>query len=267
VTAAAALHLRGVGLVRDGRAILAGIDWVVGDGERWVLLGPNGSGKTSLVRIASLYLHPSSGEVEVLGGVLGRIDVRTHRRRIGLVSAALADLLRPGLAALDVVVTARYAALEPWWHTYDDEDRARAAAALERFGVGPLAARTFGTLSSGERQRVLLARALVTEPGLVLRDEPMAGLDLGAREDLVGRLGDLAADPTAPPSVLVTHHVDEIPPGTTHALLLAAGRIVDAGPLDEVLTAPALSATFGIELDRHRDGGRWWARAATAPRS
>ncbi len=188
-----ALSLRGVRLVRDERVILADIDWTVRPGERWVVLGRNGSGKTTIVRIASLYLHPSAGTVDVLGERLGRTDVRVLRRRIGLASAALARELRPTLSALDVVMTAKNAALEPWWHRYDDADRARALQQLDRFGIAAYADRTFGTLSSGEQQRTLLARTLMTEPGLVLLDEPTAGLDLGGREELVGALTVLAA--------------------------------------------------------------------------
>ncbi len=253
------LDLRGIRLVRDGATILDGVDWSVAPAERWVVLGPNGSGKTSLVRIASMWLHPSAGSVEVAGGVLGRVDVRRHRTRIAVVSAAVADLLRPGITVLDAVLTAKHAALEPWWHDYDDADRATASASLERFGVARFAARTFGTLSSGERQRVLLARALAADPAVVLLDEPMAGLDLAAREDLVGRLAALAADPASPPLVLVTHHVDELPPGFTHCLLLRDGRVLAAGPLDDVLTEASLSATFGVPLRLERRHGRWWS--------
>lgn len=255
------LRLAAVRLVRDRTVILDGIDWEVRAGERWVVLGPNGSGKTSLVRIASMWLHPTAGHVEVDGGVLGRVDVRRHRRRIAVVSVAVADLLRPGIDVLDVVLTAKHAALEAWWHDYDDADRALAHAALARFGAVHLAARTFGTLSSGERQRVLLARALTADPAVVLLDEPMAGLDLAAREDLVARLAMLAADETAPPLVLVTHHVDELPPGFTHALLLRGGRIQAAGPVDDVLTEDALSATFDLPLRLERRHGRWWSVA------
>ena len=256
-----ALRLSDVGLVRDGTAILDSIDWSVAPGERWIVLGANGSGKTSLVRIASLYLHPSHGTVEVLGGLLGRVDVREHRRRIGVVSASFADLLRSTLTARDVVMTAKYAALEPWWHDYDDADRARAIDLLERFGCGALADHPFTTLSSGERQRVQLARTLMTDPGLLLLDEPTAGLDLGGREDLVQRLAHLAHDPATPATVLVTHHVDEIPTGYEHVLLLRAGTVLAAGPIDEVLTSATLSDCFGIAVTLERRAGRWSAFA------
>ena len=256
-----ALRLAGVGLVRDGTTILDGIDWTVGDGERWIVLGANGSGKTSLVRIASLYLHPSSGTVEVLGARLGRVDVRQHRRRVGVVSASFADLLRPGLTASDVVMTAKYAALEPWWHTYDDADRARAVELLDRFGCAALADHPFTTLSSGERQRVQLARTLMTDPGLLLLDEPTAGLDLGGREDLVQRLATLARDPNTPATILVTHHVDEIPAGYDHVLMLRGGRVLAGGPIDDVLTSASLSECFGIVVTLERRGERWSAFA------
>lgn len=257
-----ALEVRGVRLVRDDKVLLDGIDWVVEPDQRWVVLGPNGSGKTTLLRIASLYLHPSQGLVAVDGEVLGRTDVRSLRTRIGLASPAFGDLLRPGLTAREVVMTARYAALEPWWHTYDDGDRAHAGHLLERFGVADLAERSVGTLSSGERQRVLLARAFAGHPVLVLLDEPTAGLDLGGREDLVARLGVAAHDPAGPPTVLVTHHVEEIPSGTTHVLLLRHGRILASGPIEATLDAPALSATFGLPLVLERRGARWSAWAS-----
>lgn len=256
------LDLRDVGLRRDGRLLLDGVTWRVGPTDRWVVLGPNGSGKTSLLRIASLWLHPTTGTVQVLGEELGRTDVRPLRARIGVSSAALADQLRPDLLVRDVVVTSRRGALEPWWHTYDDHDRERAAAALSRVGADHLARRTFGTLSSGERQRVQLARTLAAEPDLLLLDEPSAGLDLGAREDLVARVGALAADLSVAPTVLVTHHVEEIPEGFTHVLLLRGGRVVAAGPLADTLTEPALSDTFAISVRLATEDGRWraWAR-------
>jgi iron complex transport system ATP-binding protein len=259
-----ALRLAGVGVVIDRTPILRDVDWTVARHERWVVLGPNGAGKTTLLRLASLYLHPSTGTVDVLGQRLGRTDVRRLRTRIGLVSPALAGMLRDAIPAVEVVMSAREAALETWWHEYGEKDRSAAVALLDRLGVGGLAARPFGALSSGERQRVLLARALWGDPGLVLYDEPTAGLDLGAREDLITRLADLAADPATPPLVLVTHHVEEIPPGFTHALLVGDGRIAAQGPLAEVLTAPALSSLFGLPLALDRRDGRYAARAASA---
>ncbi len=255
------LSLRAVTLERDGRRLLEDVTWQVLPGERWVVLGPNGAGKTSLLAIASLWLHPTSGTVEVLGSRLGGVDVRTIRPRIGVASAALADRLRGDLEVRDVVVTARHAALEPWWHHYDLTDRAAADEAMARVGVGHLERRRFGTLSSGERQRVQLARTLVRDPELLLLDEPAAGLDLGGREDLLRRLGALAADGALPAAVLVTHHVEEIPPGWTHALLLRDGRSIASGPVADVLTATALSDLFGVPLSVGCDDDRWWARA------
>jgi iron complex transport system ATP-binding protein len=255
------LALERVSLRRGDRTILDDVDWTVSAGERWVVLGRNGSGKTTLIRLASLYLHPSSGTVRVLGQTLGRTDVRRLRIRIGLASPSLADQLRRELTPVEIVMTAKNAALEPWWHSYDDDDRQRARDQLAALGCAALADQSFGLLSSGERQRVLLARTLMTQPGLLLLDEPTAGLDLGGREELVATLGSLAADPSTPPTVLVTHHVEEIPDGFTHALLVADGRLVGRGPLDEVLTADALSACFGLPLTLDRLDGRWTARA------
>jgi iron complex transport system ATP-binding protein len=250
-------------VVRDGRTILGPVDWCVAEGERWVVLGPNGSGKSTMVQIAALQLHPSSGEVDVLDEHLGRTDVRTLRQRVGYASATLGSMLRPNLSARDVVMTAKYAALEPWWHHYDDADRAAAGACLARLGVERFAERAWGTLSSGEQQRVLVARTLMGPIGLVLLDEPNAGLDVGGRENLLAGLDDLARDPSTPAMVLVTHHVEEIPPGFTHALLLRDGRIRSAGPIDRTLDGEALSDTFGVELElERRAGGRYAAFAA-----
>ena len=258
---ATALELDQVSVRIDGRTVLSDLSWAVEDGQRWVVLGPNGSGKTTLLRVASLYLHPTAGSVRVLGQTVGRLDVRALRPRIGLASAALANQVRPQVSARDAVMTARFGALEAWWHVYDDADRARAEALLDRFGVGGHADQAFGTLSSGERQRVQLARTLMTDPDLVLLDEPTAGLDLGGREDLLGRLAGLARDPSTPPLVLVTHHVDEIPEGFTHALVLASGRVVALGPIQEVITGSVLGDAFGLDLEVEHRGGRWTARA------
>lgn len=256
-----ALEVQGVRFVRDSTTILDGIDWHVREGERWVVLGPNGSGKTSLLRIVAAWEHPSSGSVKILGHRLGRVDVRALRPRIGFASAALADLFRRHLTSVEIVMTARDAALEPWWHEYAENDREHAVSLLAQVGAEHVAHREFAALSAGERQRVLLARAFAGSPGLVLLDEPTAGLDLGAREDLVGRLGALASSPASPPVVLVTHHVDEIPPGFTHVLLLRDGRVHAAGALDDVLDSDALSAVFDRRLVLERRDGRWLAWA------
>jgi iron complex transport system ATP-binding protein len=261
------LRVRDVSLRRDERLILDRVDWTVHEDERWVVLGRNGCGKTTLIRIAALYLHPSSGSVTVLGETLGRTDVRRLRTRIALSSAALANSLRPSLEAVDVVMTAKYAALEPWWHEYDDEDRLRATMLLARYGCEQLAEHPFGSLSSGERQRVLLARVLMSDPGLVLLDEPTAGLDLGGREELVIALDSMAAEPGPPPVVLVTHHVEEIPPHFTHCLLLADGRVLGSGEIGDVLTDATVSECFGLGVELDRRDGRWTARAVADPGS
>jgi iron complex transport system ATP-binding protein len=261
------LRLVDVSFVRDGRTILAPITWKVLAGQRWVVLGANGSGKTTLLKIASMYEHPSSGDVRVLGEQLGRTDVRVLRRRIGYMSPSLAQQLRPELRCLDIVMTAKYAALEPWWHRYDEADEARARACLERMGVAWLAERSLATTSSGEQQRVLLARTLMNDPAVLLLDEPSARLDLGGREQLVGALAELTTDPDAPPLILVTHHLDEVPPGMTHTLMLREGRVVVTGPIDRVLNSANLSECFGmpLTLERREDGrfSAWSPRAAT----
>ena len=259
-----AVRLTGVSVVRDGRAILDDVDWEVRAGERWVVLGPNGSGKTTLLQVAGARLWPTSGEVEVLGARLGRVDVRTLRPRIALVSGSVIRQLRGDLTAREVVVTGLTGALEPWWHRYSEEEWARADELLGAQGAD-LGSRPFGVISEGERQRVLLARALVSSPELLLLDEPAAGLDLGAREHLVVELAALARDPHVPPLVLVTHHTEEIPPGVTHAALVRDGRLVTAGPIDEVLTSDAVTACFGLSVTVGRDDGRWWSRAAFDP--
>ena len=260
--AGSALELTGVGVSRDGRDILGPVDLRVGTDERWVVLGPNGCGKSTMLRVAALQLHPSRGEVAVLGETLGRTDVRTLRRRVGYAAAALADSLRATITARDVVMTARHGALEPWWHTYDDGDRAEALDRLRRLGVDALADREFGSLSSGERQRVLVARTLMGEVGVVLLDEPNAGLDVGGREWLVAGLDQLAADPASPATVLVTHHLEEIPPAFTHVLLMRDGVALAAGPLEDVLTSATLSDTFGLPLEVVRRRRRWQALPA-----
>lgn len=261
------LTLAGVRLVRDGATILDGINWHVRSGDRWVVLGPNGSGKTTLCQIITLYQHPSAGSVTVLGARLGHTDVRSLRLRIGITSASLAAMMQPRLSAEQIVVAGRHAALAHWWHHYQDDDWRQARRCLARVDCLAHATQRFGTLSSGERQRVLLARALMCDPGLVVLDEPNAGLDLPGREQLVQTLANLAQNPTAPPLILVSHHVDEIPPGFTHALLLVAGQIAAAGPIERVLTGTQLSRCFGLNLEIERRGDRWraWATEPARP--
>nr|WP_216215824.1 ABC transporter ATP-binding protein [Amycolatopsis aidingensis] len=254
------VHMSGVGVRRGGNKLLADVDWSVELDERWVVLGPNGAGKTTLLRMAAAELHPTTGTVHLLGERLGRVDVFELRPRIGFTSAALAGRVPPDEAVRDVVVSAGYAVLGRWREDYDSLDTERADELLAALGIKHLAERTFGTLSEGERKRTLIARSLMTDPEMLLLDEPAAGLDLGGREDLVARLSTLAMDPDAPAMVLVTHHVEEIPPGFTHALLLAEGRMVAGGLLEDVLTGENLSATFGQDLILERSGARFFAR-------
>ncbi len=253
--------MRGVAVVRDRATLLSDVDWEIREGERWVVLGPNGAGKTTLLQVAAAALFPTRGTVDLLGERFGRTDLGELRTRVGLSSAALAERVPGQEKALDVVVTAAYGVIGRWREAYDDDDVDRACELLGRVGLRAFAERRFGTLSEGERKRVLLARALMTDPELLLLDEPAAGLDLGAREALLHLLSRLARDPTSPPSVLVTHHVEEVPVGTTHALLLARGRSIAAGPVAQVLTARALSRAFGLPLTVTSVDGRYAARA------
>ncbi|MFD3703918.1 ABC transporter ATP-binding protein [Nocardia sp. NPDC058658] len=247
---------------RSGRTLVGPVSWQVELDERWVVLGPNGAGKTSLLRMAAAELHPTSGSANLLGETLGRVDVNELRPRIGLSSAAVASRIPVDEKVSDLVVSAGYAVLGRWRERYEDIDTERAVDMLETLGAEHLSDRTYGTLSEGERKRVLIARALMTDPELLLLDEPAAGLDLGGREELVERLGDLAADPDAPAMVLVTHHVEEIPPGFTHALLLKEGEVVGQGLLGDVLTAENLSNAFSQQIALDRIDGRWFARRA-----
>ena len=257
------LALAGATVVRGGSTLLSEVDLEVEEGQRWVILGPNGAGKTTLLQLAAARMHPTRGVVGVLGEVLGAVDVFELRPRIGLASTALAASIPKGEKVEDVVVTASWGVVGRWKEGYDDLDHGRAGELLKALGVSHLVGRAFGTLSEGERKRVQIARALMTDPELMLLDEPTAGLDLGGREDLVGRLGEIAADLTAPAVVMVTHHVEEIPPNFTDVLLLRDGQVVAQGPLELTLTEANLSATFGVDLVLEQHGQRWAARART----
>ena len=256
------LEFAGVSVVRGDNTLLDDITWEVEEGQRWVILGPNGAGKTTLLQLAAGRIHPTTGVAGVLGEVLGAVDVFELRPRIGLSSAAIAERLPVDELVKDVVVTASYGIVGRWRERYDALDHARAAYLLDALGAAHLSDRAFGTLSEGERKRVQIARALMSDPELMLLDEPAAGLDLGGREDLVARLAALAADIEAPALILVTHHVEEIPPSFTDVMLLREGRIVAAGPVEITLTAENLSRTFGLPLVLERHGERWSARAA-----
>ncbi|WP_030484283.1 ABC transporter ATP-binding protein [Nocardioides aequoreus] len=258
----AVLELADVTVRRGEARLLDGVDWAVEEDERWVVLGPNGAGKTTLIQLCSAQIHPTSGVVGLLGEVVGTVDLFELRPRIGWTSAAVAERIPGHERVSDVVVSASYGVVGRWREAYDDLDHERARELLADVGADHLAERTFGTLSEGERKRVQIARALMTDPELMLLDEPAAGLDLGGREDLVTTLAELAADPAAPATVLVSHHVEEIPPGFTHALLLRAGRVVAAGPMEQVMTEPLLSEAFGLPLAVEQRAGRWTARRA-----
>lgn len=257
------ISLAGVSVVRSGRPILDGVDWEVGPRDRWVVLGPNGAGKTTLLRVAGGRLFPSRGTATVVGERIGRTDLRTLRTRVSLVSGATLRALRPSQTAREVVVTGHDGALDAVWRRYTEEEWDAADRMIRRvvLGADHLADAPFGVLSEGERQQVLIARALMGAPELILLDEPAAGLDLGARERLVAQIGSLASDPTVPAMVLVTHHLEEVPPGFTHGALLAGGRLLDAGRLEDVLTASLVSRCYGVPVNVEQNGGRWRAHA------
>ncbi|MDF4249774.1 MULTISPECIES: ABC transporter ATP-binding protein [unclassified Streptomyces] len=254
------LELVDVSVVRDGRALVEDVSWSVKEGERWVILGPNGAGKTTLLNLASSYLFPTSGTVGVLGERLGSVDVFELRPRVGMASIAMAEKLPRRQTVLETVLTAAYGMTAHWQESYDKVDEDRARAFLDRLGMSDYLDRRFGTLSEGERKRTMIARAMMTDPELLLLDEPAAGLDLGGREDLVRRLGRLARDPYAPSMLMVTHHVEEIPPGFTHVLMIRQGQVLAAGPLETELTSRNLSLCFGLPLVVEAQNGRWTAQ-------
>jgi iron complex transport system ATP-binding protein len=259
---ASVLEFDDVSLTRDGSAILSHVTWRVNADERWVVLGPNGAGKTTMLQVAASLMHPSSGRAVVLDEQLGSTDVFELRPRIGFASTALARRIPANERVLDVVMTASYSVTGRWNEQYDDVDVRRAERVLREWHLDGFADRLFGTLSDGEQKRVQIARAIMTDPELLLLDEPAASLDLGAREELLQLLGAYASEPSSPAMVMVTHHVEEIPSGFTHALLLRRGEISAAGPLGEVITSEHLTAGFGLGLTVSREGDRFAARAA-----
>jgi iron complex transport system ATP-binding protein len=257
----AILELLDVSVRRGDRVILGPINWQVLEGERWVILGPNGAGKTTLLQICSSLIHPTTGEINILGEKLGKVDVFELRTRIGLTSSALVEQLPPDELVMDVVLTAAYAMLGRWQEKYDLWDESRAMALLTALGVRELGERLFGSLSEGEKKRVQIARALMADPELLLLDEPASSLDLGGREDLLRRIESLSKDPLAPATVIVTHHIEEIPVGTTHALLLRKGAVVAQGEVASVITDQNLTQAYGLAITVQNEGGRFFARA------
>lgn len=258
-----ALEFTDVVVRREGRNILDHVTWQVDDDQRWVILGPNGAGKTTLLQLADTLMHPTSGTVTVLGETLGRTDVFEVRPRIGFASSAMAKRVPRDETVLNTVLTAAYSVLGRWNESYEDIDERRALRVLGDWRLDHLAERTFGTLSDGEQKRVQIARAVMTDPELLLLDEPTASLDLGSREELLALLSGYASSPSTPAMLMVTHHVEEIPVGFTHVLLMREGRIVAAGPMEQSLTAETLSETFGMPITLSREDGRYAARAAS----
>ncbi|MBM7504796.1 ABC transporter ATP-binding protein [Agromyces aurantiacus] len=258
------LQFQHVSVVRDGNTILDDIDWSVGSDERWVILGPNGAGKTTLLQIAAAAMHPTSGSAEVLQESLGKVDVFELRPMIGFASTAMARRIPKNETVLDAVLTAAYSVTGRWNEEYEGIDDRRAQRVLKEWGLEGFAGRRFGSLSDGEQKRVQIARSVMTDPELLLLDEPAASLDLGAREELVALLGGFASSPTSPAIVMVTHHVEEIPAGFTHAMLLAGGKIRASGPIAEALTGETLSETFGMPIELSERDGRYTARRTAA---
>ena len=256
------LTLSDVTVRRADRIILGPINFSISQGERWVVLGPNGAGKSTLLQILATKIFPTQGQVRVLDKEMGKVDLFELRTRIGLCGSVIAEDIPFDETVKDVVLTAAYAILGRWNENYDLWDESRAIALLTTFGVRELGDREYGTLSEGEKKRVQISRALMTDPELLLLDEPAAGLDLGGREDLLQRFANFSADPLAPATILVTHHIEEIPVGTTHALLLKDGAIAVSGPIDQVVTSEHISAVFGTSISVTPEAGRFFARAA-----
>lgn len=258
---ASVLQFDDVSVVRGGNTILDSVTWNVDSADRWVILGPNGAGKTTLLQLAAALIHPSRGMATVLEETLGDVDVFELRTRIGFASSVMARRVPTTETVLNVVLTASYSVTGRWNESYDDVDVRRAQRVLNEWKLDHLAERRFGDLSDGEQKRVQIARAVMTDPELMLLDEPAASLDLGSREELLRLLSGYAEAEGAPGIVMVTHHVEEIPRGFRHALLMRKGSIVAAGPIDDVLTPENLEATFGIPLELHHQDGRYSARS------
>jgi len=261
MTTQSVLELRDVTVRRGESTILGPINFSIAPGERWVILGPNGAGKSTFLNILATRIFPTTGKAFLLGQEMGKVDLFELRTRIGTCASIIAEDIPYDELVKDVVLTAAYAILGRWNEDYDLWDESRAISLLTNFGVRQLGERLYGSLSDGEKKRVQISRALMADPELLLLDEPTAGLDLGGREDLLQRFSSFSQDPTAPATILVTHHIEEIPAGTTHALLLHNGSIAISGPVAQVITQEHLSAVFGIAMNVISENGRFFARA------
>lgn len=257
------LNLQNVSVIRDGKTILGPLDWQVNENERWVILGPNGAGKSTLFALCSTQIHPTTGSVEILGSKLGAVDVFEVRPRIGFMGSTLANLFPEDEKVIDIVLTAAYAMLGRWNESYELWDESRAQGLLTTLGVRELAQRSFSTLSEGEKKRVLISRSLMSDPEILLLDEPASGLDLGGREDLLTRFDLLANDPYAPATLIITHHIEEIPAGSTHALLLKSGKVVGSGPIATVITSENLSVAYDMPISVSIMNNRYSANAVS----
>jgi iron complex transport system ATP-binding protein len=254
------LDFNNVTVLRDAQPILNNIDWQVSSNQRWVIVGPNGAGKTTLLRVAASQIHPSTGTAKLLGSTLGEVNVFELRTRIGFASNAMSAHIPNSETVLDAVMTASYGITGRWNEKYDDIDERRARRVLAEWQLDEMADRPFGTLSDGEKKRAQIARAVMPDPEILLLDEPVASLDMAAREHTISVLGNYASAPTAPAIVMVTHHIEEIPKGFTHALILSKGQVYAAGEIDSTLTTEKISGAFGFALEVSKDGDRFRVR-------
>jgi iron complex transport system ATP-binding protein len=255
------LDFNNITVLRDQKPILNNVDWQVRSDQRWVIIGPNGAGKTTLLRVAASQIHPSTGTAKLLGSTLGQVNVFDLRTRIGFASNAMSSHIPNSESVLDAVMTASYGITGRWNEMYDDVDERRARRVLAEWQLDELADRAFGTLSDGEKKRAQIARAVMPDPELLLLDEPVASLDMAAREHTISVLGNYASAPTAPAIIMVTHHIEEIPTGFTHALILSRGQVYAAGEIDSTLTTEKISGAFGFGLEVSKDGGRFRVKA------